>query len=127
MPRADCCLPTAACLGSHRSRTRKCVRQLRPPSLKILLLFGENSLSNLQRAKITALGTYVPPRILSNQDLEKLVDTTDQWITERTGIRERHIVEKGVASSDLAVQAACRALAQRGIGAGDVEAIIVAN
>ena len=84
-------------------------------------------MQNLLGAKITALGTYVPPRILSNQDLEKMVDTTDQWITERTGIRERHIVEKGVASSDLAVQAACRALAQRGIGAGDVEAIIVAT
>src|SRR5215470_5758711 len=56
-----------------------------------------------------------------------MVATTDQWIIERTGIRERHIVEKGVASSDLAVQAACRALAQRGIGAGEVEAIIVAT
>src|SRR5215470_10824642 len=56
-----------------------------------------------------------------------MVATTDQWITERTGIRERHIVEKGVASSDLAVQAACRALARRGIGAGDLEAIIVAT
>jgi 3-oxoacyl-[acyl-carrier-protein] synthase-3 len=84
-------------------------------------------LQNLLSAKITALGTYVPPRILSNQDLEKMVATTDQWITERTGIRERHIVEKGVGSSDLAVQAACRALSQRGIGAGEVEAIIVAT
>jgi 3-oxoacyl-[acyl-carrier-protein] synthase-3 len=56
-----------------------------------------------------------------------MVETTDQWITERTGIRQRHIVEKGVGSSDLAVQAACRALSARGIGAGDVEAIIVAT
>src|SRR5438552_12596305 len=54
-----------------------------------------------------------------------MVDTTDQWIIDRTGIRQRHIVEKGVGSSDLAVQAACRALAQRGIGATDLEAIIV--
>ncbi|MGA9568330.1 MAG: beta-ketoacyl-ACP synthase III [Candidatus Korobacteraceae bacterium] len=57
------------------------------------------------RAKITALGTYVPPRVLNNQDLEKLVETTDQWILERTGIRERHIADKGVAASDLAVEA----------------------
>ena len=57
------------------------------------------------RAKITALGTYVPPRILNNHDLEKIVETTDQWILERTGIRERHIAEPGVAASDLAVEA----------------------
>ncbi len=57
------------------------------------------------RAKITALGTYVPPRILSNKDLETMVETTDQWILERTGIRERHIADKGVAASDLAVEA----------------------
>ncbi len=84
-------------------------------------------MQNLLGAKITALGTYVPPKILSNQDLEKMVDTTDQWIIDRTGIRQRHIVEKGVGSSDLAVQAACQALAQRGIGATDLEAIIVAT
>ena len=57
------------------------------------------------RAKITALGTYVPPHVLTNKDLEKMVDTTDQWILERTGIRERHIAEKGMAASDLAVEA----------------------
>ncbi len=60
---------------------------------------------NAGRAKITALGTYVPPRILTNQDLEKMVDTTNEWILERTGIRERHLVDKGVAASDLAVEA----------------------
>jgi 3-oxoacyl-[acyl-carrier-protein] synthase-3 len=84
-------------------------------------------LQNLLGAKITALGTYVPPKILTNADLEKMVDTTDQWIVDRTGIRQRHIAEKGVASSDLAVQAACKALAQRGIGATDLDAIIVAT
>ncbi len=62
-------------------------------------------MSTAHRAKITALGTYVPPRILTNQDLEKMVETTDQWILERTGIRERHIADKGVAASDLAVAA----------------------
>ena len=84
-------------------------------------------MQNLSGAKITALGTYVPPKILTNADLEKMVDTTDQWIVDRTGIRQRHIAEKGVASSDLAVQAACKVLAQRGIGATDLDAIIVAT
>ncbi len=82
-------------------------------------------MSTGKRAKITALGTYVPPRILSNADLEKMVETTDQWIMERTGIRERHIVDKGVATSDLATEAAKVALKQRGIGPEEVEVIIV--
>jgi 3-oxoacyl-[acyl-carrier-protein] synthase-3 len=82
---------------------------------------------NAPRAKITALGTYVPPRLLTNADLEKMVATTDQWIVERTGIHERHIVDKGTAASDLAVEAAKRCLAQRGIPATEVEAIIVAT
>ncbi|HZR31885.1 MAG TPA: beta-ketoacyl-ACP synthase III [Terriglobales bacterium] len=79
------------------------------------------------RAKITALGTYVPPRLLTNHDLEKMVETSDQWIFERTGIRERHIVDKGVATSDLAVKAACRALAERGLATDQIGAIIVAT
>jgi 3-oxoacyl-[acyl-carrier-protein] synthase-3 len=82
-------------------------------------------LSQLQRVKISALGTYVPPRLLTNADLEKLVDTNDQWIMERVGIRERHVVDKGVATSDLAVEAAKRALAERGIDASEIDAIIV--
>jgi 3-oxoacyl-[acyl-carrier-protein] synthase-3 len=81
--------------------------------------------NQLLRVKISALRTYVPPRLLTNTDLEKMVDTTDQWITERTGIRERHIVDKGVATSDLGVEAAKKALAQRGITASDLNAIIV--
>ena len=84
-------------------------------------------MSQLQRAKISALGTYVPPRLLTNADLEKMVDTTDQWIVERTGIRERHIVDKGVAASDLAVEAARKALAERGISPSDLDAILVAT
>jgi 3-oxoacyl-[acyl-carrier-protein] synthase-3 len=81
--------------------------------------------SQLVRVKISALGAYVPPRLLTNADLEKLVETSDQWITERTGIRERHIVDKGVATSDLAVEAAKKALEQRGIRASDLDAILV--
>jgi 3-oxoacyl-[acyl-carrier-protein] synthase III len=77
------------------------------------------------RVKISALGTYVPPRLLTNADLEKMVDTTDEWILARVGIRQRHVVDKGVATSDLAVEAAKKALAQRGIGPNDIDAIIV--
>ncbi len=80
-----------------------------------------------RRAKISALGTYVPPKILTNFDLEKIIDTSDQWIVDRVGIRERHIAEKDVATSDLAVEAATRCLAERGIDATDVEVIIVAT
>ena len=87
----------------------------------------EHSLSKLIRAKISALGTYVPPRLLTNADLEKMVETTDQWIMDRTGIRERHIVDKGVATSDLATEAAKNALKERGLIPGDIEAIIVAT
>jgi 3-oxoacyl-[acyl-carrier-protein] synthase-3 len=79
------------------------------------------------RAKISSVGTYVPPRLLTNADFEKIVATTDQWITERTGIRERHIVDKGVATSDLASEAARKCLELRGIPATDVEVIIVAT
>jgi len=84
-------------------------------------------LSKPLRAKITALGTYVPPRVLSNQDLERMVETSDEWIVERTGIRERHLVENGMATSDLAVEAASKVLAQRGMTATDIDALIVAT
>ena len=77
------------------------------------------------RAKISALGTYVPPRLLTNADLERMVDTSDEWIMTRVGIRERHIAEKGIASSDLAAEASRRALAQRGLQPTDIQAIIV--
>src|SRR5271156_6399164 len=80
-----------------------------------------------RRAKISALGTYVPPRVLTNKDLEKLVDTSDEWIYSRVGIRERHLVEPGMATSDMAVEAAKRCLANRGIDATEIEAIIVAT
>ncbi len=78
-----------------------------------------------RRAKITALGTYVPPQILTNKDLEKLVETNDQWIMERTGIRERHVLAKGQGTSDMCVEAAKKCLAARGIAANEVEVIIV--
>ena len=77
------------------------------------------------RAKISALGTYVPPRLLTNADLEQMVDTNNEWILSRVGIRERHIAEKGVATSDLAVEASKKALALRGLDPSQIEAIIV--
>jgi 3-oxoacyl-[acyl-carrier-protein] synthase III len=79
------------------------------------------------RAKISALGTYVPLRLLTNADLETMVETSDEWIMERTGIRERHIVDQGVATSDLAVEAAKQALLERGLAPSDLDAIIVAT
>ena len=67
------------------------------------------------RARISSLATYVPPKVLTNADLEKLVDTSDEWILQRTGIRERHIVEPGVATSDLATEAAKKAIERAGL------------
>ncbi|HKD13846.1 MAG TPA: beta-ketoacyl-ACP synthase III [Candidatus Angelobacter sp.] len=79
------------------------------------------------RAKISALGTFAPPRLLTNADLEKMVETSDKWIYERTGIRQRHIVDKGVAASHLAVEAANRALKERGMSGSELEAIFIAT
>lgn len=79
------------------------------------------------RARISSVGTYVPPKVLTNADLEKMVDTNDQWILERTGIRERHIVEKGVATSDIAVEAVKDCLKKRGIDGSEIDAIVCAT
>lgn len=77
------------------------------------------------RAKISALGTYLPPRVLTNADLEKMVDTTNEWILERVGIRERHIADKGVAASDMAVQAVKNLLASYPFDLQEVDLVIV--
>jgi 3-oxoacyl-[acyl-carrier-protein] synthase-3 len=69
----------------------------------------------------------VPERVVTNADLEKTVDTSDEWIRTRTGIRQRHVVEKGTATSDLAVRAAREALRRRGVEPGEVDLIIVAT
>ena len=76
-------------------------------------------------AKISALGCYVPPLVLTNSDLEKMVDTNNAWIMQRVGIAERHIAAPEVATSDMAVEAARAALAQRGVDATELDAIIV--
>lgn len=77
------------------------------------------------RAEIKSLATYVPPRLLTNEDLEKLVDTNNEWILQRTGIRERHIVDPGVATSDLAKEAALTAITRAGLTPEDIDLIIV--
>lgn len=78
-----------------------------------------------RRAAIKSLATYVPPKLLTNADLERMVETTNEWILQRTGIHQRHIVEPGVATSDLAKEAALLALQKAGITAEQVDVIIV--
>ena len=80
---------------------------------------------HLRPVRISGLSTYVPPRVLTNADLEKMVKTTDEWIVQRTGIRERHIVDPGVATSDLAKWAAEGALREAGIAPDQVGFIVV--
>ncbi len=78
-------------------------------------------------AKITGVARYLPPRLLTNEDLEKMVDTDHEWILERTGISERHIVDKGVAASHLATEAARQLLQQKPVAPEDIDLIIVAT
>jgi 3-oxoacyl-[acyl-carrier-protein] synthase-3 len=79
----------------------------------------------VRRAKIVALATYVPQRVLTNHDLEQLVSTTDDWILQRTGIRTRHIAAPDEATSDLAKHAALAAIDRAGLTPGDIEFIVV--
>jgi len=78
-------------------------------------------------AKIAGTGSYLPKKILSNADLEKMIDTTDEWIFTRTGIRERHIAAKSEHTSDLALEAAKNAIASAGIEAQQIDLIIIAT
>lgn len=79
------------------------------------------------KACIAGIGSYVPARVLTNADLERMVATSDEWIRERTGIRERRIAAAGEACSDLAVQAGKRALTAAGLAATDLDMILVAT
>ncbi len=81
----------------------------------------------LRRAGILGTGSFVPPKVVTNNDLAARMDTTDEWIASRTGIRARHIVEPGVLTSDLAAAAARNALADAGLAAADLDLIIVAS
>jgi len=80
-----------------------------------------------RRVAITGLGTYAPERVLTNDDLARMVDTTDEWIVERTGIRERRIAEPAQAASDVALPAARGALERAGIAPAEVDLLIVAT
>ena len=79
----------------------------------------------VRRARIASLATYVPPRLLTNADLERMVETTDDWILQRTGIRERHIVDAGVGTSDLAAEASREAIRRAGLTPADIDFIVV--
>src|SRR6202161_3527430 len=78
-------------------------------------------------AKITGVAGYVPPRVVTNSDLEKIVDTSDEWIRTRTGIRERHYAEPGVASSHLGTEAAKKLLVAKGVSAQEIDLIVLAT
>jgi 3-oxoacyl-[acyl-carrier-protein] synthase-3 len=78
-------------------------------------------------AKITAVAGYVPPRVMTNRDLEKITDTTDEWIRTRTGIIERHYADPGVATSHLGTEAARKLLAERGVSPDEIEMIVLAT
>jgi 3-oxoacyl-[acyl-carrier-protein] synthase-3 len=81
----------------------------------------------MPRAAIVAIGTYVPDRVVTNEELTRYMDTSDEWIRQRTGIQERHWVEPGLGTSEMAFRAAQRALDQAGWKAGDVDAIVFAT
>ena len=80
-----------------------------------------------QRASITGIGSYLPNKILTNYDLEKMVDTSNDWIVQRTGIKERRIVENGATTSDLATQASLRAIEDAGVSPEDLDMIITST
>jgi 3-oxoacyl-[acyl-carrier-protein] synthase-3 len=79
------------------------------------------------KAVVTGCGSYLPEKIVTNADLAAMVDTSDAWIVERTGIRERHVASEGEFTSDLAVAAARKALARAGVGAGDIDLVVLAT
>lgn len=81
----------------------------------------------MRRARITGTGSYAPERVMTNAELEQLVATSDEWIRERTGIRERRIAAQGQACSDLGMIAAERALKSAGVSAGELDLILLAT
>src|SRR5271154_7214730 len=87
----------------------------------------ESLMSHRIAAKITGVAGYLPPRVVTSADIEKMVDTTDEWIRTRTGIRERHYADPGVASSHLGTEAAKKLLAMKGVPAEEIDLIVVAT
>ena len=91
----------------------------------VLSEVGETHPRVVRRVQISALATSVPSRVLTNAELEQMIDTSNEWILKRTGIRERHIADDGVATSDLAAEAALAAIAQAGLTPADIEFLVV--
>ena len=86
---------------------------------------GDGPARAVRRVQISSLATSVPPRVLTNSDLERMVDTSNEWILQRTGVRERHIANDDVATSDLAAEAARGAISQAGLTPSDIEFLVV--
>src|SRR5207249_2174519 len=84
-------------------------------------------MSHRLAAKITGVAGYVPPKVMTNADLEKIVETNDEWIRTRTGIRERHVAENGTATSQMATEAAKVLLAQTGTDPAEIDLIVLAS
>lgn len=84
-------------------------------------------MKHIRGARIAGTGSYAPPRVITNAELERMVDTSDEWITTRTGIKERHVADDGVASSDLAAEASKIAMAEARITAEEIQLVIVAT
>jgi 3-oxoacyl-[acyl-carrier-protein] synthase-3 len=82
-------------------------------------------LKHVRGARIAGTGSYVPPRVITNAEMERMVDTTDEWITTRTGIKERHIAAQGVTSSDMAAEAAKKAMADANVSPEEIQLLIV--
>src|SRR5262245_44581349 len=78
-----------------------------------------------RRSEVLGTGSEVPSKVVTNHDLEKMVDTSDEWVTVRTGIKERRILEEGKGNADMAFHAAKRALADAGMHAEELEAIVM--
>lgn len=97
------------------------------PSMRLNKMKDQNQPKSLRTVSIIGTGIYVPERTMTNRDLEKIVDTTDEWIFTRTGMRERRIAENGQATSGLAAGAAEAALSSAGIGAEEIDLLIVAT
>jgi 3-oxoacyl-[acyl-carrier-protein] synthase-3 len=113
---------------TDRNEERKVERQAgdaRDGAIKAQRELARQGDARVRRTWIRSLATYVPPRLLTNDDLEKMVDTTSEWILQRTGIHTRHIVDPGVATSDLGKEAALKAIEQAGLTPSDIDVIIV--
>src|SRR5580704_6939000 len=78
-------------------------------------------------AKITGVATYLPPRVMTNHDFEKIMDTSDEWIRSRTGISERHYADKGVATSHLATEAAQKLITKMQLDPAEIDLIVLAS